>query len=189
MLDEKTILVVEDEDSLRGLYTEMLEEEGATVRSAANGKEALGEWTEDVDAVLLDRRLPEMYGGEVLYQKRAEGKQTPVAILTAVEPDLDMADMEFDEYALKPINKDKILNIVSELFDTDKINEEVREFIRVGLKLEKLQEKHDESMLQTHAEYKQLVRKYNEVQQQITERKDSLTDQETKALTQAKKEI
>lgn len=183
------ILVVEDEDPLRRLYAEWLKDEGYETVQAANGEEALDEWDETVDAVLLDRRLPELYGDEVLEEARDAGYDTPVAMVTAVEPDLDLIDMAFDNYITKPVDQDDLYDVVEKLVRTTNIRDSVREFIRVGVKVQKLSNQHPDELLSTHAEYQKLRKRYNELLQQLETQRNDLNDAERQALIVASKRV
>jgi CheY-like chemotaxis protein len=62
---DRTVLIVDDEDSLGELYSQYLADRYET-RIATISGEALVELTQEIDLVLLDRRLPEMSGDELL---------------------------------------------------------------------------------------------------------------------------
>jgi two-component system, OmpR family, alkaline phosphatase synthesis response regulator PhoP len=81
-----TVLVVEDEPDLLLLARRMLEELGYAVIEAPGGEEALElAENQEVDAVLLDLRMPGMDGWAVLDQLRATGtiSRLPVIVLSA----------------------------------------------------------------------------------------------------------
>lgn len=81
---KKRILVVDDEEGLRLLYKEELEEEGAEVEVAASGEEALEKLeNEPIDLVLLDIKMPGMDGVEVLRRVKEKWKDLPVVLCTA----------------------------------------------------------------------------------------------------------
>ena len=64
-----TILVVDDEETVRSLLQRRPGETGFNVFTAANGQQALDKLTEtEIDAVLRDIKMPGMYGMEVLEQ-------------------------------------------------------------------------------------------------------------------------
>lgn len=80
----KTILVVDDEESIRFLYREELEDEGYRVITASDGEEALRTLKkESPDLVTLDIRMPGMDGIEVLHLIREMDKEVPVIMSTA----------------------------------------------------------------------------------------------------------
>jgi two-component system chemotaxis response regulator CheY len=81
-----TVLVVEDEPDLLLLACRMLEELGYAVIEAPGGEEALElAENQEVDAILLDLRMPGMDGWAVLDQLRATGmiSRLPVIVLSA----------------------------------------------------------------------------------------------------------
>ena len=104
-MTSKTILVVEDEPSVTKLYIQFLEPE-YTVLTAETAQEGIDvllghdETTDaaaaEIDAVLLDRRLPDAPGEEVLDLIEERGFDCRVAMVTGVEPDFDIVDMGFD---------------------------------------------------------------------------------------------
>ena len=79
----RTILVVEDEPTLRETIVDALEADGFRVVAAADGREALTQFRgERPDLVLLDLMLPELSGIEVTRIIRAESG-VPIVMLTA----------------------------------------------------------------------------------------------------------
>lgn len=81
---KKKILVVDDEEGLRLLYKEELEDDGNDVILAASGLEALEKLNASpVDLVLLDIKMPGMDGVEVLRRVKEKWKDLPVILCTA----------------------------------------------------------------------------------------------------------
>jgi two-component system NtrC family response regulator len=78
-----TVLIVDDDAALRDGLAETLTDLGHTPRLAASGHEGLAALDSDVDAVLLDLRMPGMDGIEVLRRIRSENDAPPVVVLTA----------------------------------------------------------------------------------------------------------
>ena len=112
MPDENTnVLLVDDEPELLDIYEMWFEEQYAT-RTAHSGQQALEKFSEDVDVVLLDRRMPGMSGDDVLEQLREDGHDCPVVIVTAVEPDQGIVELPFDEYVVKPADRDDLIETV-----------------------------------------------------------------------------
>lgn len=86
------ILIVDDEDVLRMLIEDTLEDlEDVEIHTAENGVEALTRLTSDpYDLVILDYMMPEMTGIEVLGELNEELKsQTPIMMLTAKAQEMD----------------------------------------------------------------------------------------------------
>jgi len=81
---KKKILVVDDEEGLRLLYKEELEDDGAEVTLAASGAEAIERLEEGVfDLILLDIKMPGMDGVEVLRRVKEKWSDIPVILCTA----------------------------------------------------------------------------------------------------------
>lgn len=114
-----TILVVDDEDDVRQTYELYIDSGGYEVELAANGGEALVELNDDVDLVLLDRRMPGMSGDEVLEHILDWNMDCRVIMVTAVEPSENIIEMGFDDYLTKPVSKDVVLDTIEQhlLFD------------------------------------------------------------------------
>jgi DNA-binding response OmpR family regulator len=103
----RTILVVDDETTLRETLVEALEVEGYRVVAAADGREALVRFrAEHPDLVLLDLMLPELSGVEVCRILRAESA-VPIIMLTAKTSELDTVvglELGADDYVTKPFS-------------------------------------------------------------------------------------
>ena len=103
----RTILVVDDEQTLRETLAEALESEGHRVVTAADGREALVQFrAERPDLVLLDLMLPELSGIEVCRIIRAESG-VPIIMLTAKDAELDKVvglELGADDYVTKPFS-------------------------------------------------------------------------------------
>jgi DNA-binding response OmpR family regulator len=130
---DRTVLVVDDETSLADLYTTILETE-YTVRTATSGSEALQKADDAVDVVLLDRRMPDMAGDEVLAELREQSLTAQVAMLTAVEPDVDIVEMPFDDYKVKPVDRSDLLGLVETLLERATYDEHSQEFFSLASK-------------------------------------------------------
>src|SRR5690349_2497079 len=80
-----SVLLVDDDDLYRDALHMNLTDEGFEVASFSNGRAALDHLDagNTTDAILLDWRMPEMNGLEVLHQVRARSIATPVIFLTA----------------------------------------------------------------------------------------------------------
>jgi DNA-binding response OmpR family regulator len=99
----KKIMVVDDEENIRFLYKEELEEEGFTVDLAKNGEEALDKLpTSQPDLITLDIKMPGMGGIEVLKQIREKDKDLPIILCSAYSDyKQDFATWASDAYVVK----------------------------------------------------------------------------------------
>ena len=108
----RTILVVDDEATLRETVVDALEAEGFRVLAAADGREALTRFRADrPDLILLDLMLPELSGIEVCRIIRAESG-VPIVMLTAKDSELDKVvglELGADDYVTKPYSARELL--------------------------------------------------------------------------------
>jgi len=100
------ILVVEDEARLARLISRVLGEEGYSVETEANGRQALMRaLAEEFDLLIVDWMLPEMSGVQLVKRLRAAEVGTPAIMLTArdqIEDRVDGLDAGADDYLPKP---------------------------------------------------------------------------------------
>ena len=105
----QTILVIDDDDSLRDTIALMLEQEGFRVQLAADGREGYERClTLRPDLILVDLRLPGMTGVEICRQLRADKVQTPIIVLSAVGDEIDkvlLLEIGADDYVVKPFGR------------------------------------------------------------------------------------
>jgi two-component system response regulator (stage 0 sporulation protein F) len=99
----KRILVADDEMSIRLLYSEELREEGYEVFTASNGREALEVVDkEPLDLIILDIKMPEMNGIEVLRRIKEQHPNLPVLLSSAYsEYKQDFGTWASEEYLVK----------------------------------------------------------------------------------------
>lgn len=152
---DATVLVVDDEHSVADMYARWLEDT-YDVRVAYDGDEALSEMDEDVEVVLLDRRMPGLTGDEVLEEILDRGYECQVSMVTAVEPEFDIVDMDFDHYVTKPVEREELHESVEYLLARTEMDEEEQERITTGLKKSILEDHSNESELQESDEYESL---------------------------------
>ncbi len=112
MAKQSLVLVVEDEAESRDTLRELLELEGYTVETAANGKAALA-LLDAIDPciVLLDLFMPVMDGWQVIDQLRADGRlgRMNVVIITSAEHRAP-ADLPVFQ---KPLKLDKLMSTIA----------------------------------------------------------------------------
>jgi len=108
----QTILVVDDQASVRQLLQEYLKEQGYRVLYAPDGQSALYTARNDPpDLILLDIMMPKMDGYQFLRVYRKE-RATPVIIITARDEETDAVlglDLGADDYVIKPFRMRELL--------------------------------------------------------------------------------
>jgi DNA-binding response OmpR family regulator len=108
-----TILVIDDDESLRDTIGLMLEQEGYRPLLAADGKAGYERaLTAKPDLILVDLRLPGMSGIEISKQLRAGNVNTPIIVLSAVGEEVDkvlLLEIGADDYVVKPFGARELL--------------------------------------------------------------------------------
>lgn len=127
-----TVLIVDDEREMADLFAQMLSDTYA-VKTAYTGEQAL-ETVDDVDVVLLDRRLPDISGDEVLQTIRERDIDCRVVMVTAVEPSTDIIELGVDDYVIKPVSSDDLRAIVEEMVTRASYVNEIRKFLELRSK-------------------------------------------------------
>ena len=114
-----TILIVDDDAALRESLAETLTDLGHTPRVAASGRESLAALSSEVDAVLLDLRMPGGIDGiEVLRRIRSLGDAPPVVVLTAfasAENTIEAMRLGAFDHLTKPIGRDELKALLHRL--------------------------------------------------------------------------
>lgn len=100
------VLIIEDDPTISGLVVDALRRDGAIVDAFAEGGDGLhAVRSAPYDAVVVDRRLPDMDGMELVRRLRAEGNVVPILILTARRAVADRVEglqAGADDYLTKP---------------------------------------------------------------------------------------
>jgi DNA-binding response OmpR family regulator len=158
-----TVLIVEDEQHLADLYTDYLAD-SYVVETAYSGEEGLAMLSNDVDVVLLDRRMPVVSGNEVLAEIEERGLNCRVAMVTAVNPDFDIIEMGVDDYLVKPVTRDDLREVVERLQKIATYNEKLQQLTSKKLKRNVLQVEKTETELRESARYRELQAEIDEVE-------------------------
>jgi DNA-binding response OmpR family regulator len=171
--DQPLVLVVEDEPDLADLYATWLDDE-YDVRVAYGGREALDALDDAVDVVLLDRRMPDLSGDEVLVALRERDIDCRVAMVTAVEPDFDIIEMGFDDYLVKPVSRDALVSTVSNLLLRTEYDEGVQELFSLASKKAVLESEKGPTSLQENEEYRELDDRLDGLRDDLDKKLDEL---------------
>ena len=108
-----TILVIEDDDTLRNTLEMGLEGEGYRVLKAANGREGIRLAADErPDLVLLDVTLPGVNGFDVCRELRGKGFSAPIIMVTGRAEEVDRVvglEIGADDYLTKPFGRRELL--------------------------------------------------------------------------------
>lgn len=170
-----TVLIVEDERQLADLYEDWLRE-SFTVRKAYDGEQALAELDETVSVVLLDRRLPDTAGDDLLEEVSRQSPESRVAMVTAVEPELDIVDLGFDDYLVKPVERTELRATVDWLVDLSDYDDLFQRYFSLASKVGVLEAELDDSELEASEEYAELSAELEHIQQKEADYLDRLSE-------------
>jgi len=166
-----SVLIVEDEVELAEMYGAYLPDTyDATIVNS--GEEAIEVVDSSFGVVLLDRRMPRVSGSEVLAHIEQEGIECHVAMVTAVDPDFDIIDLRIDDYLVKPVTREELLETVERLLTLDEYNELIQELTAKKLKRNVLQVEKARSELVESDEFDQLTTEIEHLEAKI----DSLAE-------------
>jgi DNA-binding response OmpR family regulator len=109
----QTILVIDDDESLRDTIAMMLEQDGFRTVLSGDGRDGFDKAiTSKPDLVLVDLRLPGMTGTEICKQLRAANVKTPIIVLSALGDELDkvlLLEIGADDYMVKPFGTRELM--------------------------------------------------------------------------------
>lgn len=168
------VLVVDDEAELADAYASLIRDE-YDVRVAYGGEEALEAYDDSVEVVLLDRRMPELSGDDVLERIRERPGQALVAMVTAVDPDFDVIGMGFDDYVTKPVTRADLTATVDGLLRRDSYRDEVRRYFSLVTKRAALETEKPEPELADSDRYAELLDEIEELEAELDEVVDDLS--------------
>ena len=118
VVEARTVLIVEDDPSIRSLVADLLADEGYAVLQAENGRQGLRLARELTPSVIMvDQVLPEMTGLEVLERLHAQlaTRHIPVILVSGLAQTLRDGDHEADRVLSKPFDIDALLAHVDTL--------------------------------------------------------------------------
>ncbi|WP_246022878.1 response regulator transcription factor [Halosimplex halophilum] len=161
-----TVLVVDDDEAVADVYASQLGE-FYDVLTAYDGESALELVTDEVDVVLLDRRMHGLSGREVLERIRGRDIDCGVVMVTAVDPGFDIVDMGFDDYLLKPVEGPELQSVVAETVNRLDKRAVVREYHALSAKVATLRVEKNPAELEDSEEYQRLLDRLDDLESRI----------------------
>jgi len=175
--DDATVLIVDDEREVADVYALRLRD-GYETETAYGGEAALATIDDSVDVVLLDRRMPDISGDEVLEEIRDRGLSCRVIMITAVDPDFEILDMGFDDYLCKPVEKADLEEAIEQQLAARRYDERLSEYMNVTSKLALLEgEKTPERLADSDVE--SLRERAAELREELDDALESFDDIDT----------
>ena len=110
------ILILEDDEVIRGQLARMLKDKGHNVEEAADVKEFDSKPHDDISLFLLDVYLPDSDGFSVCEKLRKNGNMAPVIFLTSCDDEESITkglDIGGDDYITKPFHNAELLSRIS----------------------------------------------------------------------------
>ncbi|KPJ51151.1 hypothetical protein AMJ40_00665 [candidate division TA06 bacterium DG_26] len=115
----KKIVVADDDLNVRLLFNDVLSEEGYEVVGVASGPEAIREVeSSSPDLLILDIKMPEMHGLQVLEKVREKNENLPVIICTAykhMDDDPAVRESGVTAYLVKPVDINVLKDTVKQI--------------------------------------------------------------------------
>jgi DNA-binding response OmpR family regulator len=117
-VEEKRILIVDDDEALLRSLVAILQPEGYVVDTASTGEEAIAKTSmRSYGLMLVDIELPDMEGTDLLQRLPIDSEDTAKIVLTG-HPNMDKVVTALfrgaDAYILKPVSPGELLRIVEE---------------------------------------------------------------------------
>jgi len=121
---KKSILVIDDDKSVLRTFTLILKKDDYYVDTAENGKEALEKAeTGEYDAALIDVRLPDMDGTDLLpklQQVLPDAAKIVITGFPSLETGIKSLDVGADAYLVKPVKPEDLLVLIREKIKSKK---------------------------------------------------------------------
>jgi DNA-binding response OmpR family regulator len=166
MTESSTVLIAEDEQPLAELYDQYLNDL-YTIRFASNGTQAVMKVDESVDVIVLDRRLPGKSGDDVVKVVRDQNIDVQIIMVSAVQPDFKILNLEIDAYIVKPVNQDELRDYIDRVLTRATYPESIQEYYALREKQKAIAAvKHDDD-LGAHSAYTALEDRLTELETQI----------------------
>ena len=138
-MNKTRILIIEDEKLIRWSLRQRFQDEGFMVDEAETAAEGLEKWAaETYDLVMLDYKLPDKTGLEVLELIRAQDQDVVVLMMTAyssVESAVQAMKLGAFDYVSKPFQMDALMLTVNKALSTTQLRRELRD-LRARMKQE-----------------------------------------------------
>jgi len=173
-----SVLVVDDEQEVADVYALRLRDSYET-ETAYGGTEALEKVDEETDVVLLDRRMPNVAGDEVLERIKDRDLRCRVIMITAVDPGFDILEMPFDDYLCKPVDKSDLEDAIEQQLAASRYDERLSEYMNVSSKLALLEAEKPPSEMESNEEVSRLRERASKLRDELDDALEEFDDIDT----------
>ncbi|RQG90750.1 response regulator [Natrarchaeobius chitinivorans] len=181
MSQKPHVLVVDDQEPLTDLYARWLESD-YQVSKAYDGEEAVQKLGSDVDVVLLDRRMPEISGDDVLQTIRENDLDCRIAMVTAVSPDFDIFDLGFDDYLEKPVSEHEVKSSVEKLLRRSEYSSQLQKYFTLVAQKSAIKAEKSQNERENNETYQELSEKVDTLQSEVERSRDQLDEEDLNAI-------
>ena len=166
------VLIVDNDPRLVKMHMSWLEED-YRIKRAYDGEEGFRRLDDEVDVVILDRRMPGLQVEDVLEKIRGLSIDCQVIMLSAVEPDFDILEMGFDAYIVKPGTKKGIRETVEDVLARKTYDDATQEYLALSAKRAVLRSEKTEEALQSDEQYRQLQRRLKQLETEVDDSEET----------------
>lgn len=134
IMQNKKILVADDEESIRKLLSVVLRADDYDVILAQNGQQAIDLFNEhnDIDLMLIDIRMPKIDGLQVLERIKQNHKNVPIILMTAyagIETAVKALQQGAFDYIVKPFDLNDMKSLINKALNHQNIKQEEQELL------------------------------------------------------------
>lgn len=169
MTAELRILIVDDSDGCRDLYSDWLADDHE-IETAANGTIALDMIGTHIDLVLMDRSMPGPNGLEVAAEMRDDGYENTIIIVSSQERDFTITFSPVDGYHRKPVDQWKMQETAARVSTQQAYETALEEYFTASAALAAVETERGDSK-----EYAELTDRVEEKRKEV----DELLDEDT----------
>lgn len=155
MTDSLDVLIVDDTDGCRDLYSLWFEGE-YNVETAPNGTVALERISDTTDIVLLDRNMPGPSGLDVAREIRSEGYDCQIVMVSSESQEFEIAPSPVDDYVQKPADRDTLVSAVERMASQQHYQAALSDFFAVSATVGRAETRAPRDQLETVEEYRRL---------------------------------
>lgn len=123
------VLVIEDDDALRETLAELLERRGYAPVLAGSGRDGVARVADDIGAVLLDLRLPDIDGMDLMSEIRQRDPHLPIIVVTGFGSErraVEALRHGAFNYIPKPVEGDELVEVLREATEKRRMHWEIR---------------------------------------------------------------